>query len=43
MGIADTAKAAEFFLADGVIVTGSSTGQAPNIDEYKGYAKFVHI
>ena len=26
MSIAETAKAAEFFLADGLIVTGSATG-----------------
>ena len=34
MSIADAAKASEFFLADGVIVTGGSTGQA-NVYEYK--------
>lgn len=27
VGIADTAEAAKFFLADGVILTGSATGQ----------------
>lgn len=28
VGLADTARAAEFFLADGVVVTGTSTGRA---------------
>lgn len=34
--IADTAKAAQFFLSDGVILTGSHTGQAADQTEFKG-------
>jgi len=34
-GIVETAKAAEFFLSDGVIITGSSTGSKPSLDEIK--------
>ncbi|MFA6599277.1 MAG: BtpA/SgcQ family protein [Ignavibacteriaceae bacterium] len=34
-GIVDTAKAAEFFLSDGVIITGSSTGTEPSLEEIK--------
>jgi len=33
VSIAETAKAAEFFCADGVIVTGPATGEAVNIEE----------
>ena len=33
VSIVETAKAAEFFLSDGLIVTGSSTGTETNIDE----------
>ena len=33
--ILETAKAAEFFLSDGVIITGSSTGTEANINEAK--------
>ena len=36
VNIADTAKAAEFFLSDGVIVTGSQTGQAADVSELIG-------
>lgn len=32
VGLGDTARAAEFFLADGVIVTGAETGVAPAAD-----------
>lgn len=35
ISIAETAKAAEFFLSDGVIITGSSTGLPANIQELK--------
>lgn len=41
--IAETARAAEFFLADGVIVTGSSTGRPANPDEVKAVAAAVAI
>ncbi len=35
ISLLETAKAAQFFLSDGVIVTGSYTGKAPSIDELK--------
>ena len=33
VSIVETAKAAEFFLSDGIVVTGSSTGAETDIDE----------
>lgn len=33
--IIETAKAAEFFLSDGVVITGSSTGTEPSLEEIK--------
>jgi len=33
--IIETAKAAQFFLSDGIIITGSSTGYEADIDEVK--------
>lgn len=33
LGVGETARAAEFFLADGVIVTGEATGRTANPDE----------
>jgi membrane complex biogenesis BtpA family protein len=36
VSLVETARAAEFFQADGVIVTGSSTGIAPSPDEVRG-------
>ncbi len=41
--IAQTAMAAEFFLADGVIVTGGSTGESADIDELRSVMKAVNI
>jgi len=41
--IAETAKAAEFFLSDGVIVTGSSTGEKPSLEELKQVKSSVKI
>jgi membrane complex biogenesis BtpA family protein len=35
IAIVETAKAAEFFLSDGVILTGTSTGKETDIDELK--------
>lgn len=35
LSIAETAKAAEFFLADGAIVTGNATGEAASIKDVK--------
>lgn len=39
MSIAETAKAAEFFLSDGVIVTGTSTGIPTSPQDIQG----IHI
>ncbi|MGV8121655.1 MAG: BtpA/SgcQ family protein [Candidatus Xenobiia bacterium LiM19] len=41
--IAETAKAAEFFLSDGVVVTGVATGTSANLDEVKQVRKTVDI
>ncbi len=41
--IVDTAKAAEFFLSDGVIITGSSTGSEPSLEEIKSVKEKVSI
>jgi len=35
VSLAETAKAAEFFLSDGVVVTGKATGEKANVDEVK--------
>ncbi len=43
VSIAETAKAAEFFLSDGVIVTGSSTGEKPSLEELKEVRRSVKI
>lgn len=39
--IVETARAAEFFAADGVIVTGGATGQAANLGEVRAVAAAV--
>ena len=36
LSVGDTAEAAEFFLADGVIVTGGCTGQQANPQDVRG-------
>jgi membrane complex biogenesis BtpA family protein len=41
--IAETAKAAEFFLVDGVIVTGIATGQPAEPDEVNAVARAVSV
>ncbi len=41
--IAETAHTAEFFLSDGVIVTGSSTGKAVYLHELKSLKDTIHI
>jgi len=41
--IVDTAKAAEYFLSDGVIITGSSTGKEPSLEEIHDVKKKVKI
>lgn len=41
--ILETAKAAEFFLSDGVIITGSSTGSEPSLEEIKSVKEKIGI
>jgi uncharacterized protein len=41
--IVETAKAAEFFLSDGVVVTGSSTGKEPLLKEIKDVRENIKI
>lgn len=41
--IDETAHAAEFFLSDGVIITGSSTGKAVYLSELKSLKDKIHI
>ena len=41
--IVETAKAAEFFLADGVVVTGASTGEPASPDEVRDVAGAVRV
>ncbi len=41
--IVETAKAAQFFLSDGVIITGSSTGKEPLLEEIKMVKQNVNI
>ena len=43
VNISETAKAAEFFLSDGVILTGTSTGKETDIDELKKVRATVKI
>ncbi len=40
ISILDTAKAAEFFLSDGVIVTGTGTGKEVDLNELKSVKKY---
>ena len=41
--IVETAKAAEFFMSDGVIITGSSTGHEPSLDEIREVKNKIKI
>jgi membrane complex biogenesis BtpA family protein len=41
--IVDTAHAAEFFLSDGLIITGKQTGHSADVKEIKAVSKSVHI
>jgi membrane complex biogenesis BtpA family protein len=41
--IAETAVAAEFFLADGVIVTGAATGEPASADEVRDVVRATHV
>lgn len=43
VSIAETAKAAEFFLSDGVIVTGAATGEKASVEEVKAVKQAVKI
>jgi len=43
ISIAETAKAAEFFLSDGVIVTGAATGEKASVDEVKAVKAAVKV
>jgi membrane complex biogenesis BtpA family protein len=43
VGLVETARAAEFFLADGVIVTGGATGLAADQDEVEAVSRAVTI
>lgn len=43
VNIVETAKAAEFFLSDGVIITGISTGKEPDVDEIMKVKAKVNI
>lgn len=43
VAIDETAHAAEFFLSDGVIITGSSTSKAVNLHELKSLKDKIHI
>ena len=42
VSIAETAKAAEFFLSDGVIVTGTATGEKASVEEVKAVRAAVN-
>ena len=41
--IVDTAKAAEYFLSDGVIITGSATGKEPSLEEIRSVRESINI
>jgi uncharacterized protein len=43
VSLAETAEAAAFFLSDGVIITGSSTGKAADLAELKSMKKVVDL
>ena len=43
ISIAETAKAAEFFLSGGVIITGAATGEKASVDEVKAVKNAVKI
>lgn len=43
ISLADTAKAAEFFLSDGVIVTGNATGEETDIEQLKSVRKATKL
>lgn len=43
VSLVETAKTAEYFLSDGLIITGSSTGHAADLEELEGVKKAVNI
>ena len=43
VSIAETAKAAEYFLSDGIIVTGKSTGESASLEELKAVKASVNL
>ncbi|XP_054626031.1 uncharacterized protein F13E9.13, mitochondrial isoform X2 [Dunckerocampus dactyliophorus] len=43
VSIEETAQAAEFFLSDGLIITGSSTGQEANLRELRDVSRCVRL
>lgn len=43
ISISETAKSAEFFLSDGVIITGSATGEKASVDEVKTVKNTIKI
>jgi membrane complex biogenesis BtpA family protein len=43
ISITETAEAAEFFLSDGIIITGTSTGKQADINEVKAVKKAVKL
>ena len=43
VSIVETAKAAEFFLADGVIVTGAATGEPASPDEVRDVVRATSV
>ena len=43
VSIVETGKAAEFFLADGVIVTGAATGEPASPDEVRDVVEATHV
>lgn len=42
VSVAETARAAEFFLSDGVIITGAATGLQADPEELQGPAPAAH-
>jgi len=43
VSLAETAKATEFFLSDGVVVTGKATGEIANVDEVKEVKQAIKL
>ena len=43
VSISETAKAAEFFLSDGIVVTGTATGEEANVDEIRSVRESTRL